>query len=206
MSESSTVLIQRCLDKIKAGDASARDELVRHAGERLERLARKMLRDYPSLKRWEQTGDVLQNALLRLVKALKSIVPPTPKDFFRFAALQMRRELIDMGRHHFGAEGAGAHHASQPPIGQKSEAGLPMHDPGQVTNDPVRIAAWTEFHRKVEGLPEDEREVFDLIWYQALTQEEAAKLIGVSLRTVKYRWRDARLHLAEAMGGELPTE
>ena len=49
-----------------------------------------------------------------------------------------------------------------------------------------------------------EREVFDLLWYHGLTQDEAAALIGVSVRTVKSRWRSARLRIAEALGGELP--
>jgi DNA-directed RNA polymerase specialized sigma24 family protein len=35
---------------------------------------------------------------------------------------------------------------------------------------------------------------------------EAAAVIGVSDRTVKSRWRAARLKLYEALGGQLPGE
>lgn len=47
-------------------------------------------------------------------------------------------------------------------------------------------------------------EVFSLLWYEGLSQEEAAALLGVSLRTVKRRWQSARLKIAEAMGDEPP--
>ena len=43
-----------------------------------------------------------------------------------------------------------------------------------------------------------------MLWYQGLTQAEAAELLGVSSRTVKRRWQTARLRLFEALGGELP--
>ena len=72
--------------------------------------------------------------------------------------------------------------------------------------EPARLALWTEFHRQVEALPDDEREVFDLLWYQELSQAEAAAIVGVSDRTIKSRWRSARLKLHEALGGSLPGE
>jgi DNA-directed RNA polymerase specialized sigma24 family protein len=43
-----------------------------------------------------------------------------------------------------------------------------------------------------------------LLWYEGLTQPEAATVLGVSLKTVKRRWQDARLFLFEAMKGEPP--
>jgi DNA-directed RNA polymerase specialized sigma24 family protein len=47
----------------------------------------------------------------------------------------------------------------------------------------------------VEGLPEEEREAFDLCWYQGLTQAEAALLLSVSETTMKRRWLAARARL-----------
>jgi RNA polymerase sigma-70 factor (ECF subfamily) len=205
VSESSTIIVQRCLDRLKAGDTAARDELIRQASARLEMLTRKMMGDYRSLRRWEESGDVLQNAVVRLCRAMQEIVPPTPKDFFRFAALQIRRELIDLARHHYGPQGAAGHHASVGPNDQRSAAGGPL-DGADLSNDPAGVAQWSEFHRLVDELPEPEREVFDLLWYQGVTQDEAAVMLGISERTLRYRWRDARLRLAEALGGELPGE
>lgn len=56
----------------------------------------------------------------------------------------------------------------------------------------------------MEGLPEEEREIFDLLWYQGLTQAEAANLLNISDRTVKRRWQSARLLLHDRLGGQLP--
>jgi RNA polymerase sigma factor (sigma-70 family) len=51
---------------------------------------------------------------------------------------------------------------------------------------------------------EELREVFDLIWYDGLTQREAADVLDVSERTVRSRWLEARMALREALGGQLP--
>jgi RNA polymerase sigma-70 factor (ECF subfamily) len=61
------------LDRMRAGALGADDELFRHMGGRLERLARKMLRGFPAVRRWEQTADVLQQASLRLLQALQTV-------------------------------------------------------------------------------------------------------------------------------------
>ena len=50
--------------------------------------------------------------------------------------------------------------------------------------------------RAIDGLPEDEREVFDLVRIQGLTQAEAAEVLGVSAKTVQ-----RRLNRPAAAGG-----
>ncbi len=62
------------------------------------------------------------------------------------------------------------------------------------SNGPLALAAWREFHERVESLPEEQREVFDLLWYQELSQAEAANVLGVAVPTVKRRWRDAKMN------------
>ena len=66
------------------------------------------------------------------------------------------------------------------------------------------MVAWREFHEQVDLLPDEEREVFDLIWYQGLMHTQAAELLDVSARTVKRRWQSACLKLHHLLGGELP--
>jgi RNA polymerase sigma-70 factor (ECF subfamily) len=48
-------------------------------------------------------------------------------------------------------------------------------------------------------LPDEEREVVNLLFYGGLTQQEAARVLGVSLRTVKRRWQSARCRLYEKL-------
>ena len=62
----SETALQGLIDRANAGDAAAWGELLSHACERLRRLARKMLKGFPDLRRWEGTDDLLQNAMLRL--------------------------------------------------------------------------------------------------------------------------------------------
>src|SRR5262245_52347674 len=114
MSDSITP-VQSQIDRLRAGDDSAREELLASTCDRLRRLTRKMLKGYPGVHRWEETDDVLQNAMLRLCRALRDVTPPTAHDYFRLAAVQVRRELIDLARHYYGPQGPGAHHATHAP-------------------------------------------------------------------------------------------
>jgi RNA polymerase sigma factor (sigma-70 family) len=58
------------------------------------------------------------------------------------------------------------------------------------------LEEWCEFHRQIDGLPEEEREVVDLHFYQGLTKAQVAELLDVDVRTVQRRWNAAltRLH------------
>src|SRR3954452_7824325 len=112
MGSDQSTQLQHCLDRLREGDLSARDDLIRYSCARLERLTHTMLRDYARLRRWEETGDVLQNAMIRLNRALGEVAPANVRDFFRLAALEIRRELIDLARHYYRPGGPGDRHAS----------------------------------------------------------------------------------------------
>jgi RNA polymerase sigma-70 factor (ECF subfamily) len=56
----------------------------------------------------------------------------------------------------------------------------------------------------IEGLPEDEREVFDLVGIQGLTHAEAATVVGVPEKTERRRLKEARLLLAERLADLRP--
>ena len=195
-----TAQLQSWLDRLRRGDESARDEIINHSCERLRELTSKMLRGYPKLRRWEQTDDVLQNALLRLHRSLAEVQPESVRQFLGLAATQVRRSLIDLARHHFGPEGRGAHHHTE-------KAGNTAHGPVQneqaPAEEPGTLEEWTGFHEAVEKLPEAEREAFNLLWYEGLTQAETASVLGVNERTIRRRWHFARILLHETLQGGL---
>jgi RNA polymerase sigma-70 factor (ECF subfamily) len=200
-----TIAIQDRLDRLRAGEAAAREELLAIAAQRLSRLAQRMLRDNPRIRRWEETDDVLQNATLHLYQALATIRPDSVRSFFNLAAAQIRRELIDLARHHYGPLGVGAHYESRAGAdGVGSEEATPLQDPADDTNEPARLASWTEFHDRIGALPDEEREVFHLLWYHELTQAEAAKVLGTTERVVGSLWRRARYRLHRELGGASP--
>lgn len=193
--------LQSWLDRMKTGDKSvvdqARGEIIRLAGGRLELLTRKMLRRNTRLHRWEETGDVLQNALVRLHRALETVKPESVAQLFGLAATQIRRELVDMARRHFGPMGDAAHHHTDGKAAVDRDGA--QREFGDSRGEPSTLAEWTDFHEKAGRLPNTEREVFDLLWYQGLNQEEAGALLGVTSRTVKSRWRSAKILLKQML-------
>jgi len=194
MADASTTTLQGLIERLQAGDPQARSELINRSCDRLRRLTHKMIRDFTRLERWEEPDDILNSAALRLMKALKAAPPESVVAYFRLAALQIRRELVDLARHYYGPQGHGANHASGPPnVGQNTPA--PEIDRMTSTLEPGKLAAWTEFHEQVDALPDAERQVFDLLWYQGLSHAETARLLEVSEPTIQRRWLAARLKL-----------
>jgi RNA polymerase sigma-70 factor (ECF subfamily) len=186
------------LPRAVAGEEPAVNALLRHWGDRLTVLTRRMLGDFERVRRWAETDDVLQNALLRLVGALRDVKPQTPREFLALASLQIRRELIDLARHYYGPEGIGANHESRPPA---DSHGSGASDPADVRQEPASLAQWTELHELIETLADEDREVIGLLFYQGLSQAEASEVLNVSLRTVQRRWHDALCHLHRVWNG-----
>ena len=159
-----------------------------------------MLRRFPRVQRWEETDDVFCEAVAKLQNALKTIQPESSQHFYNLAATQLRRVLIDFARHYYGAEGMGAHHETgkiDPDNGAP-----PKYEVADSHDEPATLIEWSEFHESVEALPEEEREIVDLLWYQQLSQEQAAEVLDVTTRTVRRRWQDARYKLCKARLGE----
>jgi hypothetical protein len=52
-------------------------------------------------------------------------------------------------------------------------------------------------HQAVKPLSGDEREVYSLLWYQGLSEQAAANVLGVPLRTVKRMWLSLRCKLSD---------
>lgn len=185
-------------------DQSARRHLVEYAEVRYQTLARKMLRsEFGRVGRWVETGDVLQGAMMRLWRALEGYVPPSELVFRRLVARELRHELIDLARKHFGPCGVGRNLESASGDLPSRSAATPS---GPDTSDPHRLAEWTEFHEHASRLTEKLRDVFDLRYYHGLRVEDAAKQLGISEATVKLRWAQALCQLRVALNGNALPE
>jgi RNA polymerase sigma factor (sigma-70 family) len=174
------------VDRLQAGDRAALNELLRHTCARLERLARKMLRKFPAVRNLVQTDDVLQNALMRLMRALESVRPGSTRDFFGLAAEQMRRELLDLARYFRSRYGTAATQASLP----HPDSWCGPDEPAAPGEDADDLERWSRFHEEVAKLPAELRELVGLVVYHGWTQEQAAELFNVSPRTVRRWWED----------------
>jgi RNA polymerase sigma-70 factor (ECF subfamily) len=194
-----TTEVRDLLDRHREGDGSAREKLIGLAQGRFVALARAMIRRYPHVRRWEQTDDLLQAALLRLHRSLDDVRPVGVRHFDNLAAAQIRRELIDLARSYQGPEGIGANHQTDgnDPDGRLAQAADEAGMPGTLED-------WEAFHESVGRLPEDERRVVDLLWYWGLSHAQAAEALGVSAKTIQRRWASARLLIRDALHGESP--
>lgn len=177
--------------RIQEGDSQAREELFGGVARRLERLARRMLRRFPRVARMEDTGDVLQKALARLLAALRETTVSSSRQFLALASEMVRRELLDLARYY--GRGRRAGRFAQPE--EYSSSILALDRLPQPEEDPDDLERWAEFHERVESLPEEEREVVQLHFYQGWTFEEAARFLNSNARRVGRLWRKALLRL-----------
>jgi RNA polymerase sigma-70 factor (ECF subfamily) len=189
-----TVILQSCLDRWRAGEREAADDLLRAVQHRLQKLAARMIRGFPNVRGLADTDDVLQNSVIRLLRTLRSLRPQTPRDFFNLAAVHIRRELIDLARRTRGKETV--------PLAAGGSSDTPR------ATEPAAPAAadtdqWVRFHEAVDQLPIEEREVVGLVFYHGWTQTKIAELFQVDERTIRRRWAAACQKIRDSAGTDM---
>jgi RNA polymerase sigma-70 factor (ECF subfamily) len=196
--EHTTTAVQRYLDELAGGSPAepvVRALLERAVG-RLQQLCATLLyKSYPRLTRPPvnlQSDELLGAVVERLLKALRQARPATARQFFALACQHMRWELNDMARRLDEQPAAVELRDESVPTPASSDTGL--------TPDGRRILA------AIEGLPEGEREAFDLVRIQGMSQTEAAQVLEVSVMTVNRRLNRGLQLLAAALGDLYPGE
>ena len=196
--EPTTAVIQRYLDALP-GDPAAEPiirELLDRAVGRLRLLcAIHLHRRYARLAQPPvnlETDELLGGVVAGLLTALRTTRPQSVRHFFVLACQHMRWQLNDLARRLDERPPAAA-------LAEVEVAAPPSSTGSGLTQDGRRML------RAIEGLPEPEREVFELVRIQGLTQAEAATVVGVSERTVQRRLNRARLLLAEQLDDLRPA-
>ena len=196
--EPTTVIIQRYLDALP-GDTAAEPvvrELLERAAGRLRLLCATLLyKSYTRLTRPPvnlEADDLLGGVVAGLLTALRTTRPPTVRRFFALANQHMRWQLNDLARRLDEQPAATA-------VAESGVAAPPGSTASGLSPDGRRMLG------AIDGLPEDEREVFDLVGIQGLTHAEAATVVGVSEKTVQRRLNRARLLLAERLADLRPA-
>ncbi|HYT88126.1 MAG TPA: sigma-70 family RNA polymerase sigma factor [Gemmataceae bacterium] len=186
-----TAVVQRYLDLL-AGDTPAEPvirALLERSTRRLQLLCANLLhRGYPRLTRPPlslQPDEVLGGVVERLLKAIRAIRPQTVRQFFALANQHMRWELNDLARRLDEQPHAAELREGLVSAPESSGSGLSPNARRMLT--------------AIEGLPEDEREVFGLVRIQGMSQAEAAALLGVSAKTIQRRLNRSLLLLTEAL-------
>jgi RNA polymerase sigma factor (sigma-70 family) len=199
--ENTTAAVQRYLDEWPTPtDDSATEAVVRalldRSVRRLHRLCGSLLyKGYPRLTRPPlnlQADELLGAVVERLLKALRETRPSSTRQFFGLASQHMRWELNEMARRLDNQPADEELHMESMPAPASSGSGL--------TPNARRML------EEIERLPEDEREAFELVRIQGMSQAEAGRLLGVSAATVNRRLGRGVQLLVDALGDLYPEE
>jgi len=196
--EHTTAAVQRYLDEL--ADNSSAEPTVRallaRAVRRLHFLCATLLyRSYPRLAQPPlnlQVDELLSAVTERLLKAMRAARPPTVRQFFALANQHMRWELNDLARRLDERLPALELEEGLVPAPASSESGLSPNGRRML--------------EAIENLPADEREAFDLVRIQGMTQAEAAQVLGVAAVTVKRRLNRGLQLLTEQLADLRPIE
>jgi RNA polymerase sigma factor (sigma-70 family) len=196
--EATTAAVQKYLDGM-AGDTPT-DPIIRalldRATRRLYHLCASLLhRSYPRLERPPlnlDADEMLGAVVERLLKALREVRPGNVRQFFALANQHIRWELNDLARH-----------LDEQPVAM----GLPKQEVAAPANSESGFTpAGRRMLDAIGSLPDDEREVFELVKLQGMTQAEAARILSVSAMTVKRRLNRGLRLLTEQLSDLRPED
>lgn len=195
--EPTTAIVQRYLNAL-GGDAPTAPivrELLERTARRLERLCANLLhRSYPRLRRPPshlETAELLSGVVEGLLRAMETVRPRTVRQFFALANRHMRWQLNDLARR-----------MDERPVHME------LREEHMVAPDSSDSAIKPNGQRMlaaIDNLPDDEREVFELVRLQGLTHAEVAEMLDVATETVQRRLNRASLLLSEQLEDLRPS-
>jgi RNA polymerase sigma-70 factor (ECF subfamily) len=182
--ERTTAVIQRYLDELAglSGDSPVEpviEVLLDRSVTRLRIACTTMLfRNYPRLMQPPlnlESDELLGAVVERLMRAVRATHPLTVRGFFGLANQHIRWELNDLARR----------------LDSRKRT-VELHDSGVAAPElPTSTGTVGPGLRRIleaiEALPACEREAFELVRLQGMTQAEAAEVSGVSVKTVQRR-------------------
>jgi RNA polymerase sigma factor (TIGR02999 family) len=182
--------VTRILSAIEQGDPSAAGQLLPLVYDELRRLAaQKMAQETPG--QTLQATALVHEAYLRLVAGETAQHFDNQGHFFAAAAEAMRRILIENARHKNSLKAGGAAHRVE--LADVEPAIAPPDDD---------LLALHEALEKLETQDRRKAELVKLRFFAGLTNEQAARVLGISSSTADNDWAYARSWLALEIRGE----
>jgi RNA polymerase sigma factor (TIGR02999 family) len=183
--DTSGAITERLLE-LRAGDQGAMERLLPLVYDQLRGIAHNALRG-------ERTGhtlattDLVHEAYLRLVDQTR-VQWADRKHFFAVASQAMRRILVDYARRHASAKRGGGK--------------LITLDENQMTVEDRAdtLMALDEALDRLERIEPRLARVVECRFFAGLTEEETAEALGVTDRTVRRDWVEAKRWLYEELG------
>lgn len=185
-SESGNHTTQILIGRIRAGDATARSELVRRVEPLLRRFAHGRV---PQLLRHEQdTADLVQLTWLKVLDKLDSIALAEPGNFFSYLRTVLLNALRESLRRH-----------GRSPIGASSAE---LGDAVAIAAVDVAPEDWLAYEQTLAALPSDVRALLLMRFEFGMSFGEIGVELGENPDTVRMRLTRAIEKIA-ASGGAL---
>ena len=195
-----TAVVQQYLDELAGsqGDSAAEPVVSALLGRAVRRLhllcATQLSRSYRRLSRPPvnlQAEELLSAVVERLLKALRATRPQHVRGVFALVNQHMRWELNDLAR-------------------RLDEQGTAVEVAEELLRDPESSGSAISPNTRrmleaIDGLPDEEREVFNLVRIQGMTHAEVAALLGVSTKTVQRRLSRGMILLTESLSDLRPS-
>jgi DNA-directed RNA polymerase specialized sigma24 family protein len=189
-----TTHFSRLLDRIRAGEPSAREQLVNDAYQRVQDLTSYILRgEFPRAGQQIETDEIVSLSLEKFLRRLRKglpRVPDNPAELFGLVGVIVRRVVICEVRRRDGPQ-----FRTQFPSTELPTNHVPATGKG-LSEEVLARLAWQEM---VEQLPEDEVKLITWKYLWAWTNEEIAEEIKCNPSTVSKRLRIILLKLRQML-------
>lgn len=196
------------IDDVRGGDPQALAALFSRHRERLRRMVE--FRLDARLKGRVSTSDVLQEAYIDALKRLPHYQADPDVPFFIWLRTVTVQRLIDVHRHHLGAQardaarevrlGAGGGGGGSIEASTEKMAGLvgDLTSPSQAAQ---RGEIMARLREALDGLDPTDREVLALRHFEELSNHEVAALLGIQSAAASKRYVRAIERLKRALEG-----
>ena len=191
------------LDRLRAGDPHALGELFEHYQDPLRRMINFRLDD--RLNGRVSPSDVLQDAYIDAMKRVEHYLEKPDMPFFVWLRLVAGQRLVEVHRHHLGAQMRDAGQEVSIDRGGPSAATsmcLARHL-AAANSTPSQAAMREEFVAQVEevleGMDPIDREVLALRHFEELSNQQVAEVLGLDKGAASKRYVRALVRLKEAL-------
>ncbi len=195
--ESGKSRLQHLIDRIAAGDPTARQELVDELAEHICDIARKIFhsRRFQDLRSVTDTASILNAAVVRVLE-LPTITAPTVGEFLNVVAWVIRNVLVDVAR-------SRKRPGWLPPQGVTDDSTAlsgvqrvdDRADPADVAERDELVAILLD---GIKDLPVEEQQVVNCRLL-GLDRPNSARVLGLHLKKVDRLWASAKLRLSELL-------
>jgi RNA polymerase sigma-70 factor (ECF subfamily) len=142
-----------------------------------------------------QAEEVLSAVVERLIKAMRNVRPTNVREFFGLVMKHIRWELNGLARELDADE-------CQPLIGDvivEQTVDESDEEPKAGDEEPFSALA-RRIQEAIDGLPQTDRDIFDLVRLREMTQADAADVLGISSKTVQRRLKQILPQLWAKLG------